>query len=267
MKAIVLGLDGKAGREIELPSQFNEAYRPDVIRRAFLAESTESLQPKGNFPLAGMQTTAEYYGRRHAWRQTINTGRSRLPREKIAKGRSGKVRMVPHSVKGRRAHPPNPGKKIVEKINPKEKNLAIRSAVAATAMVEAVKARGHIPGAGKLPIVVSDSIQSVKKSSEAKKILEFLGFAKDLARASDGRKTRTGVSRLRKGGVRTPRSALLVIAKDDGIGKAARNIPGVEVAQVNKLRMDELAPGGTPGRLTAWTEGALQAMGKEKMFY
>jgi len=267
MKASVLGLDGKAAKEVELPSQFAEAYRPDVIRRAFLAEASEKLQPKGNFPLAGNQTTAEYYGRRHAWRQTINTGRSRLPREKIAKGRSGRVRIVPHSVKGRRAHPPKVMKTIIERINPKERRLAIRSAVAATGIPEAVKARGHRLSAGKLPVVVSDSIQSIKKSSEAKKILDALGFAQDLQRASDGRKPRSGIARLRKGGVRTPRSVLIVIAKDDGISKAARNIPGVEVAQVKDLNMNELAPGGNAGRLTAWSEGAVAAMGKEKLFY
>ncbi|MCX6767494.1 MAG: 50S ribosomal protein L4 [Candidatus Micrarchaeota archaeon] len=267
MKAAVFGLDGKAVKEVELPPQFSETYRPDVINRAFLAENSLKFQPKGNFILSGMQTSAEYYGRRHAWRQTINTGRSRLPREKIAKGRSGKVRMVPHSVKGRRAHPPKPWKKIAERINAKEMNLAMRSAVAATANAGAVGARGHAFDGRKLPIVVDDSIQRVKKVSEAKQVLSSIGLEKDLERARERRRMRSGRSRLRKGGHSTPKSVLIVVAKDEGIWRAARNIPGVEVVEVKKLRAEHLAPGGSAGRLSAWTEGALALMGREKLFY
>jgi len=260
-------LDGNSVREVRLPPQFQETYRPDVIKRAFLAESTVRLQPKGAYPLAGLQTTAEYYGRRHAWRQTINTGRSRLPREKIAHGRSGRVLMVPHAVKGRRAHPPKPWKKIVEKINSKERSLAIRSAIAATADAQLVKERGHAVESQKFPLVVDDSIQGVRKAGEAEKILSALGLSMDLERARKRRSMRSGRAKLRKGGHSTPKSVLVVVAKDGGVWRAARNIPGVDVVEVKNLRAEHLAPGGTAGRLTVWSEGALALMDKEKMFY
>ncbi|MFH0835454.1 MAG: 50S ribosomal protein L4 [Candidatus Micrarchaeota archaeon] len=261
MKANVISLDGTAGVAIELPSQFNDAFRPDLIRRAFSAERSRLFQPKGAFPLAGMQNTARYYGRRHAWRQTINTGRSRLPREKLPKGRSGRVLQVPHAVKGRRAHPPKPQKILIERINIKEKNAAIRSAIAATADARLVKLRGHRFD-GALPLVVEDGFEGIKRVKEAKAVLEKCGLSADLERAKEGRQMRSGRARLRKGGYRTPCSVLVVYAKDEGIGKAVRNLPGVEAARADLLTMEELAPGGEAGRLTLWTKGALAELGK-----
>ncbi len=267
MNASLIDLNGKEIKQVPLPSQFEEELRPDVIRRACHSERSFKLQPKGNFPMAGMQTTAEYYGRRHAWRQTINTGRSRLPREKLPGGRSGRVLRVPHAVKGRRAHPPKPEKIIIERINVKEKNLAIRSAISATAKRDAIASRGHIvPEKTRLPLIVDNSLESVKKTSDVKKVLETMGLAADLNRAAEGRRLRSGRARLRKGGYRTPKSALIVVGTDNGVWKASRNIPGVEVLQVDKLSAEALAPGGVPGRLTIWTEGALQKLQSQSLY-
>src|SRR3989344_5845386 len=170
MKVKVLGVEGTESASVDLPVQFNENYRPDVIKRAFLSFHSFLWQPKGAFPLAGMQNTAEYYGRRHAWRQTINTGRSRLPREKVSGGRSGRVLRVPHAVKGRRAHTPKPEKVLVEKINAKEKNLALRSAIAATANAQIVESLGHVLGAKtQLPTVAESSLENAGKTSDVRK--------------------------------------------------------------------------------------------------
>ncbi|MFH1056215.1 MAG: 50S ribosomal protein L4 [Candidatus Micrarchaeota archaeon] len=259
MKAKVFKLDGTQNGEAELPAQFNEPYRPDLIKRAFWAFRSLSWQPKGNFPMAGMQTSAEYFGRRHAWRQTINTGRSRLPREKLPGGRLGRVLQVPHAVKGRRAHPPKPEKILVEKINRKEKNLALRSAIAATASAKIVSQRGHVLKNASLPIVAEDSLESLKKTSQVKKFLSAIGLEGELAR-TESRRKRSGISGLRKGGYRKKKGVLIVFAKDSGIEKAARNIPGVDCASVEKLNADLLAPGGVGGRLCVWTKGSLEKL-------
>jgi len=265
-KAQVLSLEGKpSGKEVELPTHFTEEYRPDVIRRACHAERTRFFQPKGSYPMAGLQTTAEYYGRRHSWRQTINTGRSRLPREKIPKGRSGRVLMVPQAVKGRRAHPPKPWKRLIERINHREENLAIRSAIAATINSELVHGRGHAFDCS-LPLIVDDSFQSLKRVKELKKVLLQLGLEKDLARAREGRRMRSGRSRLRKGGYVTPRSVLIVVGEDLGIWKAARNLPGVDVVKAAELSAELLAPGGQPARLTVWTPQALQKLASDSLY-
>ncbi|MFH1750537.1 MAG: 50S ribosomal protein L4 [Candidatus Micrarchaeota archaeon] len=266
MSAKVLNLEGKEVRLVDLPPQFHSELREDVVKRAFLSERSMIFQPKGAFPMAGLQTTAEYYGRRHSWRQTINTGRSRLPREKIPKGRSGRVLRVPHATKGRRAHPPKPQKRIIERINIKEKFLALRSAITATADMAAVKRRGHEVNGALLPLIVESSFESVHKAKEAKGILEKLGTAADLERAALRRRMRSGRAKLRKGGYLTPKSVLIVIGTDLGIWKAARNLPGVDVCKVEELTAELLAPGGEQGRLTIWTENALQRLGKENLF-
>ncbi len=265
MKARVLSLDGNAGRDVELPAQFSEQIRGDVVRRAVHAEQSRRFQPKGVYPFAGLETTAEYYGRRHAWRQTINTGRSRVPREKIPKGRLGRVLRIPSAVKGRRAHPPKPWKRIVERINLKERNFAMRSAISATANAGEVKKRGHVFD-GTLPIVVDNSLEGVRKAKEAKAALEKMGLGKDLERARQRRRMRSGRARLRKGGYRNSKSVLVVVGEDKGIWKAARNFPGVDVAKVEDLTAELLAPGGEQGRLAVWTESALEKMQKDELF-
>ena len=266
MRAKIISLEGKEEREIELPSQFSESLREDVIRRAFHSERSFKFQPKGNYARAGLETTAEYYGRRHRWRQTINTGRSRLPREKLPGGRLGRVLRVPHAVKGRRAHPPKPWKKIRERINVKEKNFAVRSAIAATGNIEAVRARGHKFDGIALPLIADSAIENVKKAKDAKSILEKIGLKSDMERARERRSMRSGRSRLRKGGYRNAKSALIVIADDKGIWKAARNFPGIEVVKVNALTAELLAPGGQAGRLTIWSENAVEKMRKENLY-
>ncbi|MFH1443170.1 MAG: 50S ribosomal protein L4 [Candidatus Micrarchaeota archaeon] len=266
MEVKVLDLEGKEEKQVQLPEQFATEVREDLIRRAFHSERSYIFQPKGAFRLAGITTTAEYYGRRHSWRQTINTGRSRLPREKIPGGRSGRVLEVPHAAKGRRAHPPKPEKKLIERMNIKEKHFALRSAIAATLSKELVSARGHLFDGNGLPVIVDSSIEQVKKAKEARSMLVKLGAGKDLERAQKRRKMRSGRARLRKGGYITPKSVLIVVSEDKGIWKAARNIPGVDVCTVDKLTAELLAPGGNPGRYTIWSESAILRMGKENLY-
>jgi len=53
---------------------------------------------------------------------------------------------------------------------------------------------------------------------------------------------------------------LVIYAKDQGLTKAFRNIPGVECISVNKLNLKKLAPGGHVGRFCIWTESAIQRL-------
>lgn len=56
------------------------------------------------------------------------------------------------------------------------------------------------------------------------------------------------------------RGPLIVYAKDDGLKKAFRNIPGVETMNVNKMSLLKLAPGGHVGRFVIWTEAAFKRL-------
>lgn len=53
---------------------------------------------------------------------------------------------------------------------------------------------------------------------------------------------------------------LIVYAKNEGLRKAFRNIPGVETMNVEKMNLLKLAPGGHVGRFVIWTEAAFKRL-------
>jgi large subunit ribosomal protein L4e len=142
-------------------------------------------------------------------------------------------------------------------INRKERCLATNSAIAYTASLDAVKARGHRVEKLELPLVVTDEIETLEKTTELMSFLEKVELDAELKRVDEGSKRRTGKSRLRGRAYRNRVGPLIVVTNDRGVGRAAGGIPGVEVARVESLSVMNLAPGGVPGRLTLWTESAL----------
>ncbi|MEW5997050.1 MAG: 50S ribosomal protein L4 [Candidatus Micrarchaeota archaeon] len=254
MKAKIFSLEGVSAKTAELPPQFSEEIREEIIRRAVLSDETKLYQPQGSFYKAGFQTSARYRGRKEDYGSLKNRGQARLPREVRPKGNWGKVRRIPSSLKGHRAHPPKVEKRIVELVNRKEYKKALRSALAATASPALARARGHLFDC-ELPLVFENKLESLSKTKEVLSALEKLA-GKDLERARSSRKPRSG-TRSRKAGTRTAKSLLLVVS-GGSILKSARNIPGVDVVQAEKLRVKDLAPGTHPGRFTLYTENALK---------
>jgi hypothetical protein len=51
-----------------------------------------------------------------------------------------------------------------------------------------------------------------------------------------------------------------VYAEDNGVTKAFRNLPGVELANVERLNLLQLAPGGHLGRFIIWTRAAFNRL-------
>lgn len=240
--------------EVELPAVFGEPIRPDIILRAALAEATLALQPKGAYWRAGLETSAKYVGRKEAYHTLKNVGMARLPRQMFPKGRIGLARIVPWAVKGRRAFPPRPEKIIIERINFREQQKALRSAIAATADARAVKLRHKVDVP--VPIIFDESVERIAKTKEALALLRKF-IAADLERVALRRKRRLK----RKRGYYVPRSAL-VVTTSSTFAKAVRNIPGIDVAPPDKLTFTKLAPGGIPGRLTIYTMTALLRIGE-----
>lgn len=267
VKPDVYSMAGKKVRSITLPSQFSEAYRPDLIKRAVLATQSRKRQPYGSDPRAGLKTSAQYHGRKGAYGGQKNRDISRMPRITIRTGHlSWRARTSPHAVKGRKAHPPMAEKNFEKMMNKKERAKAVRSAIAATASREIVAGRGHaLPERKSLPIVVDDRLDSLKKTGEMRKALESLGLAAELERCS-ARKVRAGKGTMRNRRYKTKKGPLLVIGEDRGAVKAAANIRGVDVVSVKELSAEALAPGTHPGRLAVWTEGAIKKLEKEKLF-
>ncbi|MGQ4911913.1 MAG: 50S ribosomal protein L4 [Candidatus Thorarchaeota archaeon] len=254
-------LRGKPIKErVELPAHFDTPYRPDVIKRAVLAVQSRRRQPHGVDEMAGKRNTAESWQTGH--------GRSRIPRVKgSGTGAANKGAFAPGTVGGRVAHPPEARKVLIERINNKEKRLAIRSAIAATANERIVRKRGHkIDNVPQIPLIVSDKIQSLTTTKEVYQVLAALGLEDDLLRAKNGRSIRSGKGKMRGRKMKTPKSLLIVVGEDSGIGTAARNLPGVDVVEVHALNAELLAPGTHAGRLVAWTRSAVSRLEKEGLF-
>jgi large subunit ribosomal protein L4e len=260
MKVPVLSFDGSVLREVELPPLFQESVREELIKRAVLSDMSKRYQPKGNYKYAGIETSAKYRGRKECYGSIKNMGISRLPREVLPKGKFGRVRRIPSSVKGRRAHPPKVEKILEERVNKKEYAMALRSAIAATARADVVTGRGHRLGEKPLPIVVDNSFERMLKTKEVFGALKKLGLYGDLERAKKG-KRRSGIGQ-RKGGRKRRISALIIVGSECNMIKGGRNVGGVDVAAVDGLRVEMLAPGAHPGRLAVYTEAAIEKLRK-----
>jgi large subunit ribosomal protein L4e len=246
----VFNLEGKSTRKIELPPVFATPLRPDVIKRAVLAIQSSRFQPQGRDPMAGKRTSAESRG--------TGSAMARIPR---LKGQSGRAAFAPGTVGGRQSHPPVSEKRIVKRIPKKEKRLALLSAIAATASKEVVAARGHsVVDVLEIPLVVTNDLEALKKTREVEETLIRLGVLSDIYRVEGSRKVRAGKGKSRGRKMKQAVGPLIVVAEDKGIMEAARNIPGVNVASVSSLNAEMLAPGTHPGRLTIWTDSALERL-------
>jgi large subunit ribosomal protein L4e len=243
MKATVRDLDGGDAGEVDLPDVFTTQFRPDLIKRAVTAARANRRQAYGADEFAGLRTPAESMG--------SGRGMAHVPRQ------NGQGRRVPQAVKGRAAHPPKAEKDRSLDMNDKERKLAVRSAIAATTDAELVAERGHrFDSDLELPLVVSDEFEDLVKTKDVVSFLEAVGAHADVERADDGKKVRAGRGTSRGRKYQEPKSILFVTSSEPS--KAARNLAGVDVATAANVSAEDLAPGTHPGRLTVWTESALE---------
>lgn len=240
MKATVYSTEGKVLKQIDLPAIFESPHREDLVKRAVLSDESKLYQPKGNYKLAGLETSARYRGRKEDYGSGKNKGIPHLPHEVLPGGQLGKVKRVPHAVKGRRAHPPKPQKKIVELINKKEYLKALASAISFSMDRKSVCKRANFEISVSLPIVLESNFENVKKAKDVVKLMEALNLTKLFEKAK----------------ANETKSALFIISNNSTF-RAAANIPGVDVVRVSALTVKDLAPGTHPGRLTLFSETAI----------
>ncbi|KAL9692126.1 hypothetical protein quinque_015933 [Culex quinquefasciatus] len=189
-------------------------------------------QPYAVRESAGHETSAESWG----------TGRAvaRIPRVRGGgTHRSGQGAFGNMCRGGRMFAPTKTWRRWHRKINVNLKRYALVSAIAASGVPALVQSRGPvIDGLSELPLVVSDDVQKFQKTQAGRRLpAPFQG----LGRCPEG------VQR---------RGPLVIYAKDEGLRKAFRNIPGVDTMKVTRLNLLKLAPGGHVGRLCVWTESA-----------
>ncbi|HIH26869.1 MAG TPA: 50S ribosomal protein L4 [Methanoregulaceae archaeon] len=246
MKVQVRTLDGAMGQDIELPPAFSEEYRPDLIRKAVVAHQSTRRQPHGTYPYAGINSSAVGWG--------SGRGVSHVPRIKTG----SRAAKVPQAKGGREAHPPVVQKVLLIRINKKEKAKAFRSALAASASEDLVRARGHL-FTGPVPVVFENAFEDINRTSEIISALTAAGLYQDIERSKRSRKVRAGRGKMR-GRRYKQRKSLLIVTADKPL-TAARNLAGVDVVTLEQLNTELLAPGTLPGRLTIFTQGALQKLG------
>ena len=251
MKARVIALDGTDSGEIELPAVFDTPYRPEVIHKVYVNVLSHSYHRQGRYPAAGEMVSAES--------RNTGLGIARLAR---ARGegfpRAGQAAGVAGVRHGRVAHPPESWKDIYKKINRKEKQLGLCSAIAVTAKKELVQRRGHkIGNEVKLPLVVSNDIESIAKTKDLKNALIRLGLGDDLARASLIRKARSGTARRRGRSARSGTSALIIVGNDSKLVMLSESIPGINIKHAKELSILDLVPGSKPIRLTIYSQSAI----------
>jgi len=261
-------IEVELGKKIDLPESFASEVRPDLVKLAVASARANRRQAYGSNPhggkkkpMSGMKHSVEWWGK--------GRGVSRIMR------RTGQRRAAqnPHTLGGRRAHGPKVEKDWSRKLNRTERRLARNSALSATTDIGTVSRRGHrfAEEISSLPIILGDYSENGKKmdieefnlnggTRKVTAIFEALGLGDDLRRAKSGRKIRAGKATMRGRVHKTPKSVLLVVAQKDGLAKAARNLPGVDVVAAKDLSAEHLAPGGDLGRLTVFTKAAVEAL-------
>lgn len=255
-KAIIYGLDGKEKESVSLPKVFTINPRFDLISRAVISMELNTKQPQGRDPQAGKRNTSDCWG--------PGFGVSKVPRRKGSGYPSARhAAFIPSTMGGRVSHPPRTQKIITRIINSKERKLALLCAISATGNKEIVKNRGHyVDKIPSLPLVIDDKIQAVKKCSDVLEIFSKLGLTDDIERSKLNKKIRAGKGKRRGRKYKNRKSLLLVVKEDFGIIKAARNLAGVDIVNINNLNCRDLSPGSLPGRLTIWSQSAFNMLNK-----
>lgn len=245
---------GQPSGSTSMPAVFTAPIRNDLVQIVHTSMRKNHRQPYAVSRMAGMQSSAESWG----------TGRavSRIPR--VPGGgthRSGQGAFGNMCRGGRMFAPTRIWRKWHRKVPRKQKRYAVVSALAASALPALVMARGHeIDDVPEVPLVIDGTAEGMKKTAKAVTLLKSLGAYDDVERVMETRKMRAGKGKLRNRRFKQRRGPLVVYEKDDGIVKAFRNLPGVDLCSVDCLNLLQLAPGGHVGRFVIWTEKAIQKL-------
>jgi len=237
-----------------MPAVFTAPIRPDVVHFVHSMMALNKRQAHCVNKYAGKTPSASSWG----------TGRavSRIPRvQGGGTHRSGQGAFGNMCRGGRMFAPTKTWRKWHRKVNVTQKRYAVASAVAASGVPALVMARGHrIDATPEGPLVVGSAVEQLTKTSAAVALLKKLGAYADVEKTLSSKTMRAGKGKMRNRRFVQRRGPLIVYGNDGGLTRAFRNIPGVELANVNALNLLQLAPGGHVGRFCIWTESAFAAL-------
>ncbi|MBI4451286.1 50S ribosomal protein L4 [Candidatus Woesearchaeota archaeon] len=253
--------------KMQLPDQFSEPLRHDLIQRAVETIHANTRQPYGADPRAGKKSAAKLSRRRRKYKGAYGKGISRVPRKTHSR-RGDRMIWVgayaPGMVGGRRAFPPRSWKQWKSSLNNSERRKAIRSCLAATLQKETVTTRGH-KAPQQYPYLIDDAFENLTKTKTVLTALEKIGLSDELERSSK-KNTRAGKGKSRGRPYVKRKGPLIVVSKQCPLQRAGRNIPGIDLCDVTRLNAELLAPGGVPGRLTLYTASAIKTLNEKRLY-
>jgi len=238
-------------KKVSLPGVFSAAIRDDIVQFVHKNLNKNKRQAHGVAAKAGMKHSAASWG----------TGRAvaRIPRiGGSGTSRSGQGAFGNMCRKGRMFAPLKTWRRWHRKVNIKQRRHAAAAAIAASGCTPLVLARGHkVQNVPELPLVVDDKLESIEKTKEAVAFLKRFGVYDDVLRVVKSKKLRAGKGKLRNRRF-TQRRGPLVIYSNESVKmvQAFRNVPGVDVCNVTRMNLLQLAPGGQLGRMVIWTQSA-----------
>jgi len=158
------------------------------------------------------------------------------------------------------------GEKWHRKIVLGQKRYAVASALAASAVPSLVAARGHrISQLPEIPLVVAnEALEGIAKTKKALAVFKKLNVDDDVEKVKYSVVHRPGKGKMRNRPYKEKVGPLVVVNSGSmgSIAPGIRNLPGVEVADVARLSLLRLAPGGHLGRLVIWTRSAFEQLDK-----
>jgi len=247
----------KKTKTLPLPAVLAAPIRIDIVHLVHKDISKNNRQPYAVSLAAGMQSSARSWG----------TGRavSRIPR--VPGGgthRAGQGAFGNMCRGGRMFAPTKVYRRWHRHVSKGQRRYAVCSALAATAVPALVMSRGHhISKLAEIPFVVADSnLKKLKKTKQAVQLLKKLNAYDDIQKSIDSKRIRPGKGKARGRRYTRSKGPLIVHTKlaSDSLVLSFRNIPGIELVNVERLNLLTLAPGGHLGRFVIWTESAFKQL-------
>nr|AQS29550.1 hypothetical protein [uncultured archaeon] len=255
MKSTLYSTEGKSLKEIELPKIFETEIREDIVSKYF--ESERLVQPYSSYAEAGKRHSASgtISHQRHKWKGHYGRGISRIPRKTMWR-RGTQFFWIGAEVSstrgGRRAHPPK-GIGREKKINKKEIQLAINSALAATAYPSFIISRySSIEKFDKAPAVIESLPE---KTKQLKSTLNSI-YPNIQNLIFKNKEIRAGKGNMR--GRKYKSNAGILIIKSE---KEKQKFSGIDVKPVSEITIADLYP---LGRITLYTKQALEELNREE---
>ncbi len=258
MKAKLFDKTGKEKGLVDLPKNFSNRVREDILSKVFETQKLISTQPYGAMEGAGSQYSASGISKkkRHDWKGTYGKGISRVPR-KIMSRNGSSFNWVGATVSsargGRKPHAPRSEKNVFKKTNKKELLIAFNSAFAGTVDINFLEKKYGIKSES--GFIFSEEILSIKTKDflNTMKIIFQDAYEKILKKKA----IRAGKGKARGRKYKSNAGLLFVISSKEEMKRK-----GINVVKVDELKVSDLSPNGEPGRFTCYTEKAIKEIGE-----